>query len=92
MITKMDLVKIVAEEENFTTSAVASIIDKAASIIIQKVSEGETVNIKDFGTFLVSNRAERNGFNPQTKQPMIIEARKVPHFRAGKAFKTAVNK
>lgn len=92
MITKTDLIKTIAKEENFTVSAVTKIIDKAAEIIVQKVAEGESVGIKNFGTFLAKERAERSGVNPQTKQPIIIEAHKVPHFKAGKAFKEVVNK
>lgn len=92
MIKKSELAKIIAQEENFTISAVSAIIDRMTNIIIQKVAEGEMVNIKNFGTFCSKERAERSGVNPQTKQSMIIEACKVPRFKAGKAFKTAVNK
>lgn len=92
MMTKTDLIKIIAEEENLETKVVEKIINKAAAVIIQKVAEGETVEIKNFGKFLAKDRAERSGINPRTGQPIIIEAHKVPYFKAGKKFKDAVNK
>ncbi len=92
MITKTDLIKIIAEEENFKTDDVKKIINKAVSIIVQKVSEGENINIKNFGTFLSRKRSERSGKNPRTGEPIIIEAHKIPYFKAGKEFKKSVNR
>ena len=49
------------------------------------------VQLVGFGTFEVSNRAAREGRNPQTGKTMNIEACKAPKFKAGKALKDAVN-
>ena len=43
-----------------------------------------------FGTFEVRERKERQGRNPQTREPMTIPASKLPAFSAGKALKDAV--
>ena len=43
-----------------------------------------------FGTFYVGERAERQGRNPKTGEPLTIAAGKSPKFRAGKALKDAV--
>jgi DNA-binding protein HU-beta len=45
-----------------------------------------------FGTFEVKSRAARKGINPRTKEPMRIEASKLPTFKAGKALKESVAK
>jgi len=39
-----------------------------------------------FGTFEVSERAAREGRNPQTGETMEIKASKTPKFKAGKAI------
>ena len=44
-----------------------------------------------FGTFEISERAAREGRNPQTGASMEIKASKAPKFKAGKALKDAVN-
>ncbi|NIQ00625.1 MAG: HU family DNA-binding protein, partial [Nitrospinaceae bacterium] len=48
------------------------------------------VGIVGFGTFSVSNRPARQGRNPQTGQPIKIQATKVPKFKAGKNLKDSV--
>ena len=48
-------------------------------------------DVEGFGTFEVSERAAREGRNPQTGETMKIEASKSPKFKAGKALKDMVN-
>lgn len=91
MMTKTELIKIIAEEENFNAKDVARIINKAAALVIQKVAEGDAVRFKTFGTFFASNRAERVGKNPRTGEQITIKAHKIPYFRAGQEFKRTVN-
>ncbi len=51
------------------------------------------VQLIGFGTFSVSNRKARTGRNPQKPGEVVkIPASKAPVFKAGKAFKEAVNK
>ena len=51
---------------------------------------GKSVVLTGFGTFKVSNRAAREGINPQTKEKIKIAAMTVPKFTAGKSLKEAV--
>ena len=43
-----------------------------------------------FGSFEVKERAARTGRNPRTKEPVEIPASKAPAFKAGQAFKEAI--
>ena len=52
---------------------------------------GDKVQLVGFGTFEVSERAAREGRNPQTGETMKIAASKSPKFKAGKALKDALN-
>ena len=49
------------------------------------------IQLVGFGTFEVSERAAREGRNPQTGETMEIKASKTPKFKAGKALKDMVN-
>lgn len=53
--------------------------------------EGEGVQLAGFGTFLIRERAERTGRNPQTGEEITIPASKQVTFKAAKALKDAVN-
>ena len=55
------------------------------------VAAGDTVQISGFGTFSARQRAARTARNPQTGGTVQVAAKKAPAFKAGKAFKDAVN-
>ncbi len=55
--------------------------------ISEALKAGEEVQVPGFGKFYVREKKAREGKNPQTGEKMHIEARKVPAFKAGKAFK-----
>ena len=48
------------------------------------------MDIAGFGKFEISERPERMGINPATKEPLKIAASKTPKFKAAKALKEAV--
>ena len=60
-------------------------------VVMESLASGEKVGLVGFGTFEVSERAEREGRNPQTGETMILKASKTTRFKAGKAFKDRLN-
>ncbi len=66
-------------------------LNAMTSGITNELKKGGQVVIAGFGTFKVSHRAARVGRNPQTGEVINIAAANVPVFKAGKAFKDAVN-
>lgn len=70
--------------------------EKALAALISSVEEaliaGDKVQLVGFGTFEVKTRAARVGRNPKTQEQIEIPAAKMPTFKAGKAFKDALDK
>ena len=60
-------------------------------VVAEELKKGEQIQLVGFGTFKVSERAAREGRNPQTGETMQIKASKAPKFTAGKALKDALN-
>ena len=58
--------------------------------IEEALKKDDKVALVGFGTFEVAKRAERQGINPATKQPITIEAKKVVKFKAGAQLSDAV--
>ncbi|MGB4023888.1 MAG: HU family DNA-binding protein [Acutalibacteraceae bacterium] len=89
-MNKTDLVNAVAEKAEFSKKDA----DKAVAAVIESITdaliEGDKVQLVGFGTFEVRDRAEKQGHNPKTGEPMTIPASKLPAFKAGKALKDAV--
>ena len=61
-------------------------------VVSDALAEGDKVQLVGFGTFESRERSARNARNPQTGEAVRIAAKTVPAFKAGKAFKDAVNK
>lgn len=68
------------------------IVDGFMEEVKNAVAAGDSVQLVGFGTFSASQRAARTARNPQTGGTIQIPAKKAPVFKAGKAFKDAVNK
>ena len=91
-MNKTELVAAIAERTELTKKDADQALKAFIDVVGDELSKGEKIQLAGFGTFEVTERAERIGRNPKTKEEMIIEASKAPKFKAGKALKDAVNK
>ncbi len=90
-MNKTELIDQIADESDVSKAAAGRALDAMISAVTQTLSEGDQVTLVGFGTFSVRDRAARTGRNPQTGETIQIKAAKVPTFKAGKAFKDALN-
>ena len=90
-MNKTELVAAVAEQADISKKDAEKALKAFVDVVTEEMKKGEKVQIVGFGTFEVSERAAREGRNPQTGKTMKIEACKAPKFKAGKALKDAVN-
>jgi DNA-binding protein HU-beta len=90
-MNKAELIDAVAEETNLSKADAERATKAVLDSIIGELGKGGQVTLPGFGTFSVRERAARTGRNPQTGETMEIKASKSPGFKAGKAFKDAVN-
>ncbi|MCR5526685.1 MAG: HU family DNA-binding protein [Lachnospiraceae bacterium] len=91
-MNKTELVAAMAEKSGLTKKDAESALKAFTDAVAAALTEGDKVQLVGFGTFEVSERAAREGRNPQTGDVMKIPASKAPKFKAGKALKDAVNK
>ena len=90
-MTKTELIAAVAEKAEISKKDAEKAIKAFTDVVTDELVKGEKVQLVGFGTFEVSERAEREGRNPKTREPMTIAASKSPKFKAGKALKDMVN-
>lgn len=91
VINKLELVKKIAERTGVNEQTARDHLDATLDVIVETVVEGGDVLLVGFGRFGSKNRAERMGRNPKTREPIKIEAKTIPTFKAGEAFGAAVN-
>ena len=90
-MNKTELIAAVAEKAEISKKDAEKAIKAFTDVVTDELVKGEKVQLVGFGTFEVSERAEREGRNPKTREPMTIAASKSPKFKAGKALKDRVN-
>lgn len=86
-MNKSTLVKKIAEKANLKQDQAEAALNAFVASITEALQAGEKVQMIGFGTFEVKERAARTGHNPLNGQPMEISAKRIPSFKAGKAFK-----
>lgn len=88
MIGKFDLIGKLAERRKLTTEqatqAFTSIFDEIEKALIN----GNSVEIRGFGTFFVKHYKGYKGTNPRNGETIYIEPKKRPVFKPGKIKKS----
>ncbi|HIZ01097.1 MAG TPA: HU family DNA-binding protein [Candidatus Bacteroides merdipullorum] len=82
-MNKSDLISIMAAEGGMSKVVAKNALDAFIAAVTKAMKEGDKVALVGFGTFSVSERAERSGINPVTKQLIKIPAKKVVKFKPG---------
>lgn len=90
-MNKAELIDKIAKDADITKAQANEAIDSFINSVIGALKNGDRVTLVGFGTFSVTERAARNGRNPQTGAVLKIKARKVPKFKAGKEFSTKIS-
>lgn len=90
-MNKTELIEAMADAADISKAAAGRALEGMVEAITATVKKNETVSVVGFGTFSLRERAARTGRNPKTGAEIQIPASKSPAFKAGKAFKDAVN-
>ena len=89
-MNKMELVSAIAEKSDLSKRDTEAALNAFTDIVAEELKKGEKIQLVGFGTFEVSERAERTGRNPQTGEEMVIPASKMPKFKVGKLLKDSI--
>ncbi|MCM1188594.1 MAG: HU family DNA-binding protein [bacterium] len=90
-MNKTELVAAMAEQAGVSKKDAEKTLKAFTDVVADELKKGGKVQLVGFGTFEVSERAAREGRNPQTGKAMKIQASKAPKFKAGKALKDMLN-
>ena len=90
-MNKNDFVSSVAEKAGLSKADAKKAIDAFCETVSDVLKAGDKLSLVGFGTFSVSERGERQGINPLTKQPITIAAKKSAKFKGGKELTDALN-
>ncbi|MCG2775923.1 MAG: HU family DNA-binding protein, partial [Desulfobacterales bacterium] len=82
-MTKSDIISEIANKSNLTKADAEKALNSFVEITKDILKKEGKLALAGFGSFIVSERKERQGRNPQTGETMTIKASKTVRFRAG---------
>jgi integration host factor subunit alpha len=91
-MTKADIAERIQIETRLSKKESAEIIESVFSIIKSTLESGEPHKISGFGSFVVKQKADRRGRNPQTGETITIGARRILTFKPSSVLRQVINK
>ena len=90
-MTKAELAEKLALKTNINKKQAEIVINSMIKSINDALANGDKVELRGFGSFVVRNRKARVAFNPKSKEMVDVPSKKVPFFKAGNDLRKVVN-
>ena len=89
-MTKKEIAIKIADETGIKQIVVKKIVQKTIDTMIEALSSGQTLELRNFGVFKVKERKARTGRNPRTGETVPVPSKKVVTFKPGLVMKQQV--
>lgn len=86
-----EFISALAQKSGYKIEDTNRMVRTTVNAIIDKMTEGETVNVSGLGVFDVKKRMERIINNPGTGQKMLVPPKLVANFKAVATLKEKLN-
>jgi integration host factor subunit alpha len=91
-MTKAEIVQaLYSKVGGFSRKESAELVDLVFEMLKETLGRGEKIKVSGFGNFVLRDKRQRPGRNPQTGQPIKISERRVLTFKASQILKQALN-
>lgn len=91
-MTKAEIVQaLYSRVGGFSKKESADLVDLVFEMIKETLGKGEKVKISGFGNFVLRDKRQRPGRNPQTGEAIQISERRVLTFKSSQILKLALN-
>ena len=90
-VTKQDLINEISQKTGLTQSDVKIAVEEFLSAVSGILTDGKTIEIRGFGTFLTKLRKPRPARNPKTGEVVPLHTRTVPLFKFSSELKHLIN-
>ena len=92
VMTKAEIVQAVYTRlGGFSKKESSDLVDLVFETMKETLGRGEKIKISGFGNFVLRDKRQRQGRNPQTGNPIVITERRVLSFKASQLLKQALN-
>lgn len=90
-MNKSELIEAVALKKDLPMKRAEEIVNLIFNYMSQTMVEGERIEIRGLGSFVVKNYGSYTGRNPKTGELITVKPKKLPFFKVGKELKDMVS-
>ena len=90
-MNKKEMIDAIARKTNTQKSAAEEMLNATLEVFGQALKKDKKIVLVGFGSFTATRRPSRRGRNPQTGKEIVISAKTVVKFKAGKALEEKLN-
>ena len=85
-MTKAEVIAEIAQKTGVDKSDVQTVVESFFTVVKDKMSEGENIYVRGFGSFVNKRRAKKIGRNISENKAIVIEEHYIPSFKPSKVF------
>jgi integration host factor subunit beta len=89
---RSELIKDVCGNLEISRKQATVLVDTIFDSIMEALTKGDKVEIRNFGSFKVRVRGARKGRNPRTGESVQVQDKNIPFFKPGKELKNLIEK
>ncbi|PLX47486.1 MAG: integration host factor subunit beta [Desulfobulbaceae bacterium] len=90
-MNKSELIEAVAHEMNMTPREASDVVSTILDSMSETLVEGDTIEIRGFGSFVIKKYDSYLGRNPKTGEKIKVPPKRLPFFKVGKELRERVN-
>ncbi len=90
-MNKSELIECLAQRINVPHREAAAITNTVIDTMTEALANGENIEIRGFGSFVIKQYRSYEGRNPKTGKKIQVKPKKLPFFKVGKDLREKVN-
>ncbi len=91
-MTKAEVVSKISEKTGMEKMQVQTAVETFMKVVKDSMSDGNSVYLRGFGSFIVKRRAQKTARNISKNTALVIPAHYIPAFKPAKSFASRVKK
>lgn len=90
-MNKSELIEELAQKIDLPARDSAAVADTILNAMSKALSNGDSIEIRGFGSFKVRNYGSYTGRNPKSGEQIEVAPKKLPFFKVGKDLRERIN-
>ena len=91
-MNKSELIEIVSEKGRMTRKKAEEVVELLFDLMANAMRDGDRIEIRGFGSFVVKDYGSYTGRNPRTGQSIEVKPKRLPFFKVGKDLRERIDR